>query len=108
MTKIEQRRKLLEAATPGPWRNCDDFIMHPDYDEVIIECLDGNDSGDAALIVAMVNDYAALLEGQKALKAVRVFIQDSIERTADATVLANLYASRDAIDDALAKFEEKP
>lgn len=65
MTKIEQRRKLIEAATPGPW-SLDEYDNRKVTGSVyFLASMAGpaeHQPADAALIVAAVNDYAALLE----------------------------------------------
>jgi hypothetical protein len=74
MTKIEQRRKLIEAATQGEWK----AENGSRYSDILVGAIEEGDEwgfvgenlliADAALIVAAVNDYAALLEIAEALK----------------------------------------
>jgi hypothetical protein len=72
MTKLEQARKLLAEATPGPWHSDQTGRLFGDagggeYEHLIrrdrVHC-----RSNAALIVAAVNEYAALLDGMEALK----------------------------------------
>lgn len=68
MTKIEQRRKLLAEATPVRWTtDHSGRLFGGDYEHIIHrnQC---HILKDAALIVAAVNDYAALLEIASALR----------------------------------------
>jgi hypothetical protein len=78
VTKIEQRRKLLAEATPGPWwhrfedGSGEGYIVAQNRAEGPVVVGGATDDWgvrqgvrlmpDAALIVAAVNDYAALLE----------------------------------------------
>jgi len=123
MTKIEQRRKLLAAATPGPWRRteyaarccCDDALhlwaSECPYWHEPQQCLLNAETGHGvsmasrnfALIVAAVNDYAALLEIAEAAKVV------------DDAAVRGLFAMSPpavtyftALQEALAKWEGQP
>jgi hypothetical protein len=97
MTKIEQRWKLIEAATQGEWK-ADNGSR---YSDILVGAIEEGDEwgfvgenlliADAALIVAAVNDYAALLD----------FVTDSAAFAEGRMDRADWLA-------ALAKFEEKP
>lgn len=115
MTKIEERQKLIQAATPGPVYygiayNRERGPIPFDYkapgyydnpginsataDVTIVGCDEYNifnSPADAALIVAAVNDYAALLD----------FVTDS-------TAFAEGRMDRADWLAALAKFEGEP
>ena len=88
MSKIDELRLLLEAATPGPWEQgsaMPRMIGHASHDALqswwlvarlakVERRKRGKGVDDAALIVAAVNALPALLEAAEALKALEPWI----------------------------------
>jgi hypothetical protein len=69
MTPIDTLRKLLEAATPGPWYvSATDFLCSRDRD--VVGPVHDLSPTDVALIVALRNAAPALLHVVEAAKAV--------------------------------------
>lgn len=109
MTKLEQARKLLAEATPRPWHSDRTGRLFGDagggeYEHIIrrerIHC-----GSDAALIVAAVNDYAALLDVVEAADFMLSGGRGAQEECAEVVWVYD-HVAADALCAAIAKWEE--
>lgn len=96
MTKLEQARKLIAEATPGPW------AILVDRKERALRLVSGTvlfppTLIDAAALSSAVNQYAALLDVVEAAKGIHI----KTDRDGKPVIIGML-----ALSEALAKWEE--